>query len=184
MGGLISVMNNEHFSEDEAQQILHLATHDAVSRSMTKEQLVQAAAEMGISPDAIDRAAAKILAEREENQDRLQYVRQKRKGLYSDLFSYLSVNSVCLVIWLMTGKEYFWPGWVIGPWGLFLAFDIIQTLLKIPDEDEFQKWRRRRQSENSQDEGVEVSGPKVIIGVNYSGKRDSEKENRREKQSH
>lgn len=39
--------------------------------------------------------------------------------------SWLSVAVVCTVIWLLTGLSgghfaYFWPGWVIGPWGLMI----------------------------------------------------------------
>ena len=39
---------------------------------------------------------------------------------------WLFTGVVCLVIWVLTSAAagrplYFWPGWVIGPWGLLLA---------------------------------------------------------------
>ena len=33
---------------------------------------------------------------------------------------YLGVNAMMVVIWATSGGGYFWPVWVIGPWGLAL----------------------------------------------------------------
>jgi hypothetical protein len=32
------------------------------------------------------------------------------------------VNALLVGIWALTGADYFWPIWVIGGWGIGLAF--------------------------------------------------------------
>jgi hypothetical protein len=34
--------------------------------------------------------------------------------------SYVFVNTLCIAIWMMTGFGYFWPIWVLVPWGIVL----------------------------------------------------------------
>jgi hypothetical protein len=44
-----------------------------------------------------------------------------------DLITYLMINALLVGIWAVTGFGYFWPGWVLGIWGVFLvlgAWDI------------------------------------------------------------
>jgi hypothetical protein len=48
-------------------------------------------------------------------------LKRKRAFLHT-FFTYVVVN-LCLVgIWALGGAGYFWPGWVIGGWGIGLAF--------------------------------------------------------------
>jgi 2TM domain len=37
-------------------------------------------------------------------------------------FAYVVVNLVLIGIWALSGADYFWPIWVIGGWGIGLAF--------------------------------------------------------------
>jgi hypothetical protein len=37
-----------------------------------------------------------------------------------------------VVIWAATGAGYFWPGWVLAGWGLLLALDAWDVLLRRP----------------------------------------------------
>lgn len=34
--------------------------------------------------------------------------------------SWFSTGLICVVVWVATGAGYFWPVWVIGPWGAVL----------------------------------------------------------------
>ena len=52
------------YSEEEAQQILHRATTSVPATGMSREELVRAAGEMGISAEAIERAESEIAAQR------------------------------------------------------------------------------------------------------------------------
>lgn len=47
---------------------------------------------------------------------------QKLRQLYIALLIYGLVNLGLILIWLMSGDEYFWPLWVIIGWGIGLGF--------------------------------------------------------------
>lgn len=44
-----------------------------------------------------------------------------RRRIVYDVVSYLVINAFLVVVWLITGGGYFWPGWVMAGWGIFLA---------------------------------------------------------------
>jgi protein-S-isoprenylcysteine O-methyltransferase Ste14 len=44
-----------------------------------------------------------------------------KRALTSQVVVYLVVNAFLVGIWFFTGKGYFWPGWVIGGWGIGLV---------------------------------------------------------------
>jgi hypothetical protein len=33
------------------------------------------------------------------------------------------INLAIIGVWAITGRGYFWPGWVLGAWGVFLLLD-------------------------------------------------------------
>lgn len=39
------------------------------------------------------------------------------------LATYLIINALLVGIWLLSGKGYFWPAWVMIGWGVGLAFN-------------------------------------------------------------
>jgi hypothetical protein len=45
-----------------------------------------------------------------------------RRDFYSHLFAFVVINGIVVVIWACTGRGYFWPGWLIGAWGVGLLF--------------------------------------------------------------
>jgi uncharacterized ion transporter superfamily protein YfcC len=47
----------------------------------------------------------------------------KRKREFTQhLITYLVVNAALIVIWAVTAAGYFWPGWVLGGWGIGVVF--------------------------------------------------------------
>jgi 2TM domain len=47
----------------------------------------------------------------------------KRKQQFrTSLIAYVIVNLLLVGIWAVSGGDYFWPVWVIGGWGIGLAF--------------------------------------------------------------
>ena len=44
-----------------------------------------------------------------------------RRDFAMHLVSYIVVNAALVMIWFVTGHGYFWPGWVIGGWGIGVA---------------------------------------------------------------
>lgn len=50
----------------------------------------------------------------------------REQALRAQLAMYASVVVICLVIWAATGPGYFWPIWVIGPWGIGILGNVIR----------------------------------------------------------
>lgn len=52
-------------------------------------------------------------------------IRDRRSGLHHHVRSYVLVNLLLVAIWLMTTPGgYFWPMWVIVPWGFGVAMHV------------------------------------------------------------
>ncbi|MEU9394711.1 2TM domain-containing protein [Streptomyces sp. NPDC048324] len=45
---------------------------------------------------------------------------QRKRKWRGDLVAYAIINAFLIGVWAITGLGYFWPGWVLGVWGLFL----------------------------------------------------------------
>ena len=46
--------------------------------------------------------------------------RPRRDGFPEHLWSYLQVMALLIVIWALTGADYFWPIWPMVGWGFFV----------------------------------------------------------------
>lgn len=72
----------------------------------------------GMSTEASQHASA-----REAVRRRL----ERRRKLGADVVTYVVVNVFLVVVWLLTDRGYFWPGWVMAGWAVFLllgAWDV------------------------------------------------------------
>jgi fatty acid desaturase len=72
----------------------------------------------------------------------------KRKAAFRHmLFVYVVVNLVLIGIWALGGAGYFWPGWVIGGWGIAVAFqawDVYGRRREITEDDISSEMNRLR----------------------------------------
>ena len=66
-------------------------------------------------------------AEEELRNEALKRIKSRR-GLQGAALSYLVVNALLVAIWALTGRGYFWPGWVIVGWGVGLAMHATSVL--------------------------------------------------------
>jgi hypothetical protein len=60
-----------------------------------------------------------------QTDDRVEYEQARKRALKKrkfrgDLIGYVAINAFLIGIWAVTGFGYFWPGWVLATWGLFL----------------------------------------------------------------
>ncbi len=141
---------NRHYNDQDAEEILRIASRESVIGGMNRDSLVRTAAELGIPPEAVARAEEQLVMKREadrvqaEDQElRKQFEAERRSGFMTDLWSYLGTNAGLIGIWYMTGANYFWPGWVLAGWGIAVVTDGLQTFFN-KDETKFQRWKRRR----------------------------------------
>jgi hypothetical protein len=160
-------MNGQEFyEEDDAQEILRLAAQSSTGK-MTREQLVQAAAELGISPDAVAEAEASHLAAKQEKaaleEDRRlrEIYRHVWRGAIWSRFSALAgpLLFLAVIVWfvLSTGGHLWWLIF-IGPWGFLKRWSRLFAFE--PFEQGYQRWRRERDA-------------KVMAGGSLDGKTGS-----------
>ena len=72
---------------------------------------------------------------------------RRRSGhkLRADVAAYVVINVAFVVAWAATGFGYFWPGWVLGFWAVFLLLDAWNLYYRRPvTEDEIDKELRHR----------------------------------------
>lgn len=72
------------------------------------------------------------VSEREQARRTLE-TRRKFRG---DVAAYVAINLFLILVWLLTGHGYFWPGWVLSGWGVFLALDGWNAYLRRPIREE------------------------------------------------
>jgi fatty acid desaturase len=77
----------------------------------------------------------------DEARRRVQHKRDFRAGLVA----YVVVNAFLVVIWLLTGRGYFWPGWVLAAWAVGILLDAYNTWVRQPvSETDVERELRRR----------------------------------------
>ena len=65
---------------------------------------------------------------------------QATPGVLAGSRLYVIVNAGLIGVWAITGAGYFWPGWVLGGWGIGLLFHAWATFGQKPIcEDEIRR---------------------------------------------
>jgi hypothetical protein len=57
---------------------------------------------------------------------------QKKRGWTSAMVAYVVVNAFLIGIWAVTGRGYFWPGWVLGGWGIGMVMSFWDIFVRRP----------------------------------------------------
>jgi len=158
----------QFYEEDEAEQILRLAASFASpSGAMSRERLLATAAELGITPEAVEMAERQLAGQKSDAAERKEFDTAQRHEFYGHLVSYVLVNIFLVMINLVTDARFFWAIWVILAWGLFLAFHSVETFFRGSESyrEEFEKWqtkRRRREARELEPHTVEENSDFVI----------------------
>lgn len=70
---------------------------------------------------------------------------EKKHKLRGDLVAYVVINAALVATWALTGFGYFWPGWILGFWGVFLLLDVWNLYFQRPiTEREIDEELRKR----------------------------------------
>ncbi len=133
----------DSYSQEDIQQILALAMKQEWEQSdFSPEQLLEMAAELGISPQKLERAEQQWFEQKHEQKARRAFISYRREKFQKHLFSYLVVNAFLVIIDLITDGSLDWSYWPILGWGIGLAFEARKTyqLSGSEYEQEFRQW--------------------------------------------
>lgn len=61
---------------------------------------------------------------------------EKKHKFRSDVVAYVVINLFLIGIWAVSGFGYFWPGWVLAAWGMFLLLDAWNLYYRRPITDD------------------------------------------------
>lgn len=159
------------YDDEETNAILRLAAQEGSSTSgVDRNRLFDMAAELGISPEAVQRAEQKLEQQKqidaaadEESQLRADYQRKRRDEFWSNLGGFLGVNTMLVGIWFFTSRGYFWPGWVLAFWGAAVIGDLFRTFaLKSDFEQGFERFKRKRARRSA--DNVKLGRPSEVLG--------------------
>jgi hypothetical protein len=135
--------SNRFYDENEAEEILKRASSDPGSfGAVDHGRLLSMAAELGISPEAVERAEREMvrgqtsdLYQQQEAEWRQQFEAKEKASIKQGWSSWLVVNFFLLIIWFFTWKSghssepitnafgalfsngIAWPIWVAAMWG-------------------------------------------------------------------
>jgi len=69
-----------------------------------------------------------------------------RRDFAASVVAYVVVNAALIVVWAASGAGYFWPGWIIGLWGVALLLGAWKRFVRRPmTEDDIDAEMRRHQ---------------------------------------
>ncbi|MEM8861440.1 MAG: 2TM domain-containing protein [Chloroflexota bacterium] len=108
------------YSNEEVQQILREAIIMQESNDISPEQLVEIAAEVGISAQTLQKAE-KVWLERQEKSKK--QAKRRKAFIRFHLIPYLAVSVFLVLLNFVTTPRYFWSVYPILGWGLGVTID-------------------------------------------------------------
>jgi fatty acid desaturase len=70
----------------------------------------------------------------------------KRRNLQGGFVAYVVVNAFFVGVWAVSGRGYFWPGWVLGGWGIGMVMGLWDyfhgPITEADIDDEIRRGRR------------------------------------------
>lgn len=142
--------NLRSYSHEEVQQILQLAiarqTHDS-DQEFSYQQIIEIAAELQISPEAVKQAESDWIAQHNEAQQRKAFDLYRQGKFKKRLGNYAIINSFLLLIDFVGGATLSWSIYILIFCGLVIVLDIWNTFQSKGEDYEmaFQKWNRKHQ---------------------------------------
>lgn len=137
----------DFYHYDDVQEILSRAiARQARTDDLSRGQLIEIAAELGISAEALQLAEQEWFSQKGELQERQMFNLQRRQEFKNHLVKYGIVNTFLLLLAAIMSLPLFLVGGFATIWGLRLSlqgWNAYQTRTA-KYEAQFQKWRRRR----------------------------------------
>ena len=126
--------DSREFSQEAMQDIFRraLRRHVRPDESLSYDDLLETAREMGISESAMTAAIAEYDEEGALEAARRKWLAKRRRAFTEHLRAYLIINGGCLLLdLLLSGGVWFY--YVMIGWGIGLAFDASDTFWSNPE---------------------------------------------------
>lgn len=136
------------YRQEDIQQILNLAiAQEANDGEFSRDQLMEIAAELGISPQRLQEAEQEWLLQHQEQQKRREFDIHRRRHLQKKVGKYVIVNTFLVALNLISAGQLSWSLYILLFWGLGLGLKTWNTYQLQGQEYEqaFHKWYRQQQ---------------------------------------
>lgn len=176
--GIMADQSQRFYEDEEAEEILRVASAlSSGEAKMSYDRLIETAAELGISPEAVAMAEEKVTADRRERALQRQFRAVQRQGYFSHLTTFICVQLFLFVINAITSPHELWFIWPLLSWGLGLAGHTLAYFFASPDSRlrEYNRWKATRGHMNDEDSlriMEATDRPSVVVGLHISGHRD------------
>ncbi len=140
------------YHQENIQQILQIAiARQAYEGEFSREQLLEIAAELEISPECLQAAEGEWLTQQADLQQRQAFNTYRRGKLQKRFGNYVIVNSFLVLLNLVSAGELSWSLYVVLFWGVEVGLDTWNTYQSKGEDYEraFQKWHRQHQLKQS-----------------------------------
>ena len=138
----------QSYIQQDAQEILRIAfAKKEDNGELTRPQLMEIAAELGISPGELALAEQEWHLLKQDSQEKLIFNAQRRQKLRQDLMKFGIVSTFLILINLVTTHGISFALAIMLVWGLFLALDAWRTYQTEGEEYEkaFSRWKLKKQ---------------------------------------
>lgn len=141
----------QQFSNDEAEAILREAARiDRAfdSTQLTRQSLIDTAAELGISPEAVQEAEKRVSERQVTDLARQEFSLHCAQKMREKIVSWASVSVMLIGINFFTSgfEGHVWFIYPVGIWGVVVLSEYISYRMNPPERDQskFEDWLRER----------------------------------------
>ena len=133
--------SSPQYSQEEVNRIIRRALKIKNEDTISHQDLIETAREIGIDPKILEAAIEQEQQEFKKARIRQARLKQRKMAFYSHLWSYLIITAVLLLINIITAGPW-WFQWAVLGWGIGLAFHFKAIFL--PHVKSFEKTRRSK----------------------------------------
>jgi hypothetical protein len=133
--------SSQQYNQDEVNRIIRRALKLNQEDTISHQDLIATAREIGIDPKILETAIEQEQREFKKARIRQTRLKQRKTAFYSHLWSYLIIIAVLLLINIFTAGPW-WFQWAVLGWGIGLAFHF--KAIFFPHGKRFEKAIRAR----------------------------------------
>ena len=132
---------SRQYTQDEVNRIIRRALKLKQADTISHQDLIETAREIGIDPKILEAAIEQDQREFKKEKIRQARLKQRKTAFYSHLWSYLIIIAVLLLINIFTAGPW-WFQWAVLGWGIGLAIHF--KAIFFPHVKRFEKARRSK----------------------------------------